>query len=78
MRFCGWCICEWVKTCYICKEIIADNISHVKCVKCNNIMHNYCFIENNRIHNDYRCVACQSLGTIGIDSCFENIDEYVI
>jgi len=49
---------------------------YVKCDKCNIMIHNSCYMENYKINQNSRCPDCQSVGTIGKDICFENIDEY--
>jgi len=76
MRLCGCCVIECVKTCYICKQTITNIMPYVKCDKCNIMIHNSCYMENYKINQNCCCPDCQSVGTIGKDICFENIDEY--
>ena len=78
MRFCGCCIVECAKLCYICKKEIATYVSQVQCIYCNISMHNVCYTEFSESKKNFNCPSCKADGTIGIDINSEDLPEITV
>ena len=55
MRFCGCCIVECAKLCYICKKEITIHDSQVECIHCNIVMHNVCYTRLSESKKNFNC-----------------------
>ena len=73
MIFCGCCIVECAKLCYICKKEITIHDSQVQCIHCNISMHNVCYTRLSESKKNFNCPSCKAEGTIGIDINNEDI-----
>jgi hypothetical protein len=69
---CGCCSCSMnkIKTCFVCKDEIEDNVNRihtwVQCVKCKIYMHTDCYDNAKDVTQPYtKCNACNGTGCIG-------------